>query len=107
MEGVYCIILNYQLVNNKIDINIVLIIIIILDMFYYITSSYFYDGDEEGKNKHIIPQKIFQVLGVIIIMIEIYQIILNSFNYYYCIDASLCLIPAVYLILEPLILVVN
>ena len=66
----------------------------------------FYDEeDEEEKNKHIISKKIFQVLGVIIVITEIYELILNSFDYHYCIHASLCLLPAVYLILEPLLLV--
>ena len=103
MEGIYCIILNYQLIDNKMDFNIFLIIIIFLDMFYYVTGSYFYHEDEEGKNEYIISKKIFQVLAVIIIMMEIYELILNSFDYHYSIQTLLCLLPAVHLLIEPLI----
>ena len=103
MEGlIYCIILNYELLDNEINnFNVFLNIISILDIFYYVATSYFYDKDKEEKSKHIISKKIFQVLGVVIIIMEIYQLILNSFNYNYCIDASKCLLPAVFLLIEP------
>ena len=106
MEGIYCIILKYQSIDNEINnLCILLIIISILDMFYYLTILYFYNEDEEGKNKHIISKKIFQISGVIIIIIEIFELILNSFNYYPCIYASLRLLPTVYLLFEPFVFV--
>ena len=97
MKGIYRLISNYELIDNEIDFNILLFITSILDIFYYVTGSYFYDEDEVKKNKHIISKKMFQVLGVIIIMMQIYELILNSFNCHYFIHASLCLLPAVYL----------
>ena len=48
---------------------------------------------------------VFQVLGFIIIMMLIYDLFLNSFNYYSCIEALQYSIPAGYLLIEPLIFV--
>ena len=106
MIGIYCIISNYQSIHNAINNSYILLIIIsILDMFYYVIILSFYDKDKEEKNKHIyiISKTIFQVSGVIIIIIEIYELTLTSFNYYHCIHTLLCLLTSFYWFFEPLV----
>ena len=104
MIGIHCIILNYQSIHNAINNSYIwLIIISILDMFYYVIILYFHDENKEEKNKHIISKKIFQVSGVIIIIIEIYELMFTSFDYYHCIHALVCLLTSVYWLFEPFV----
>ena len=107
IEGFYCLVLT----KNETDlsqwlwcINVLLIIIIILDMVYYIANLCCYDGGK-SENRFIISKKVMQCLGVIAIMMGTYDLILDSFSYYSCIEALHCLIPAVYLLFEPLLFV--
>ena len=87
-------------------IDVVFIIIITLECIYYVMCSYFYN-DKQTNQRHVISTKIFHVLSVIIIMMGIFYSFLNPFNYFSCIQALLCVMPAVYILFEPYISVVE
>ena len=85
-------------------IHVLLIICIILEGIYCIICTYFYD-DKKNRQGHVISNKMFQVLAVIIIMMGVFYSFLNSFDHYSCIQTLQCMVPAVSLLLEPLIVV--
>ena len=96
-----------KLIAHGIDLNIssmqylgvLSITIIILEKMYYIMCSFCYDKD---RKKPIVSKKIFQFLGLIIIMMSICDVFINSFNYYSCIQALQYSLSAGYLLFEPL-----
>ena len=87
-------------------INVLFIISIILEGIYYIICSYVYD-EKKTKQRHVISNKVFQVLCAIIIMMAIFCSFLNSFNYFSCIEALQCVMPALYILFEPYVSVVE
>ena len=103
IELIYCI---FLILNNNYKwlwyVNVLLIISIVLECNYYVLCTYFYDANKTPRT-HVVSNKVFQVLSVIIIMMAIFYSFMNSFNYYSCIQALQCVAPAVILLLDSLI----
>ena len=103
LELIYCVFIILH--NNYIwlwYVNALLKTIIILEYIYYVLCIYFYDANKTPQT-HVISNKVFQVLSVIIIMMGIVYSYLNSFNYYSCMQTLQCIAPAVVLLLSSLI----
>ena len=99
IELIYCILIISN--NNYIwllYVNVLLKIIIILECIYYVCCTYFYDANRTPQT-HVISNKVFQVLGVIIIMMGIIHSYLNSFNYYLYMQALQCIATVVVLLI--------
>ena len=65
--------------------------------------KYFYD-ENKTRQRYVISSKVFKcVLGVIIVIVGVFYLFVNSFKYFSCIQTIQCVIPALYLLFEPLI----
>ena len=115
IELIYGLILNFQFIKKYLDHKLIVygidlnrliwqspamlsICIFNSETIYYIMCSYFY---HKNMTKPIISMTIFQILGIIIIMLFISDVFINAFNYFECIQALQYSLCAGYLLLEP------